>query len=109
MWSLSTTGRKASLHLPLTLPDSAEKENSDHLTSQDGSPWIFSGLLWTKGNGMNWPPFIQYAKGSFLCAGISAVTSSCFKIETTKKHLKRQTNTPVYFRASEAECSKTVP
>lgn len=95
MWNLSTTGGKVSLHLPLTLPDPAEKENSDHLTSQDGSPWIFSGLLWTKGNGMNWPCFIKYAKGRLLSAGVSAVTSSCFEIGTTKKHLKRQTNRPV--------------
>lgn len=101
------------LHSPQTLPDSAEKENSDHPTSsQDGLPWILSGSLWTKGNGMNWPPCIQYAKGNFLCAGISecfAVTRSCFEVRTTKKFLKRETNRSIYFKASEAECSKTVP
>lgn len=65
-----------------------------------------------KVNGMNWPGCIQYAKGSFLSAGIFksfAITSSCFEVRTTKKHLKRQTNRSIYFKASEAECSKTVP
>lgn len=59
-----------------------------------GSLWILSGSLWTKGNGINWPHCVQYAKGSFLCAGTPksfAVTSSFFQVWTTKKHLKRQT------------------
>lgn len=112
--NLPARGGNVFLHSPQTLPGSAEKENSDHPTSSpDGSPWILPGPLWTKANGMNWLCCIQYAKGSFLGAGISksfTVTSSCFEVGTTKKHLKRQTNRSVYFKVyTEAECSKTVP
>lgn len=86
---LSATGGNVFLHPCQTA------ENSHHPTSsQDGSPWILSVCLWTKGNGMNWPCRIQYAKGSFFCAGISksfAATSSFFEVGATKKHLKRQT------------------